>query len=113
MGKGCYSVKTEQEIRSLAEDYVAGKVFTDLDCPQEIVPRVFVGLASLSSHELAQMEACKIALVYQYLEHAGRHPVRYVGEVYPTFSSHHMLDVYDMNLFTHEVNRLRPKTQSL
>lgn len=95
--------KTEEEIKTLALDFHAGKVYTDrhLSDPnavmQVFMPIVMGGLKDVSEDDMMQ-----IGLIYEYLEKADPRSVNGM----PTFRSFQYLHKDDVSLLFEKLKKI-------
>lgn len=76
-------IKEDQDLRQLALDIAEGKVFTNQDCPQELLGACFmvVGLGGFAGW--TQEELATVGLMYEYYSRAMGGGIN----GYPVFSS--------------------------
>lgn len=97
-----YKPKTEEEIKQLALDIHAGKVYTDRHCGNiSEISMVFMPLAF--GLGLDPEDEKKIGLVYEYMDQAGPRSIN--GK--PTFSSMRFLDTNDTNRVSEKLERIK------
>ena len=80
-------MKTNKELKKLAIDIHAGRVFTDRHCKSEEAPSTFIPLFFMEPEALQKMIDKEISLIYEYMTEAG--PKTINGR--PMFSSFHTL----------------------
>ena len=82
--------KSPEELKQLAIDIRAGKVFTDRHVPDEassMMSRVFMPLMFMSEEQIADLMKEPIGLIYEYLDNAGPRSIN----GYPGFFSMRIL----------------------
>lgn len=102
-----YAPKTPAEIETLAWDFVAGKLFSNLHCEKEETPQIFMLLSFLDEGQIEAMRTAKIAFVYEYLSEAG--PVSVNGR--PSFLSARYLNEDDFDKLRTRVIALEEQKQ--
>lgn len=95
-----YTPRSDEEIRTLAEDLYRGRIFTDRHIKgdgERMARSVFMGLNFLSDKDLKMYRKWNVGLFYEYMDKAC--PVSVNG--YPTFMSFRILSEDDAKrLFT-------------
>lgn len=87
--------KTDDEIKQMALDLRAGRIFTDRDLPKEdahLLTSVFIILGLLDNEAIAEIKNNPPAMIYEYMSEAGPRSVN----GYPMFMSMKMLSKEDM-----------------
>ena len=65
-------MKTDQELRKIAMDFVEGKIFTDRQISSEdMIPTVFMPLGLMDEEQMADLISAKPRLIYEYLDSIG------------------------------------------
>ena len=105
-----YTKKTDEDLKQIAKDMWAGKIFTDrhLKNDPQMISSVFMILALLDKKQLVKMEQDNINLFYEYLDKAAPRSIN----GYPIFFSMRMLDKNDaarMIDFYNEVGKVMDK----
>lgn len=94
---------TDAEIKQLAIDMRAGKVFTNLNLhDQEDVLLVFPALILLSDEQRQEIIDRKVELIYEYVDKAG--PMSING--YPSFFSYRFLSSEETDKLFDMIKRL-------
>ena len=94
---GAIASKTDEELRALARDRVEGRIFTDRDCPPELLASCFMVAALGGLTEIVRFtkehpnSPERLGLVYEYLTEAGERGVN----GYPMFMSIQVLNAAD------------------
>lgn len=89
--------KSDSELRQIARDYVERRIFTDRNCPGDLLTSVFMvaalgGLAEQIQFLKDNPESdARLGLIYEYLEDAGPRSVN----GYPMFMSLKILNAKD------------------
>ena len=83
-----YQPKTEQELEQLAQDWVAGRIFTSLDIDLtresvDMVRAIFMPFAFLSAESMLKLKEQNVVFFYEYMDKAGSRSVN----GYPIFVS--------------------------
>ena len=90
-----YTPKTDEEIKTLADDLIAGRIFTDRHIPESEMPQglgmVFLTVALAGKETIEAWMKAKVTLFYEYLNQAGPRSVNGM----PIFMSHRVLNVDD------------------
>ena len=82
-------MRTDQELRKIAEDFRDGLIFTDRDCRDlEELRRSFLVIALMDGDQISKMKKDKVAFVFEYYDRAAPRSVN--GN--PIFSSCHTLN---------------------
>ena len=94
---------TPEEIKQLAIDFRAGKIFSDrhLQNPED-VSMVFMVLMFLDEAAIDELKANPPAMIYEYLSEAGPRSVN----GYPCFMSHKYLSKEDFEAMRDTVKKL-------
>jgi len=105
-----YTKKTDEELKQIAKDVWAGKIFTDrhLKDSPAMIPVIFMILVLLDKKQVKKMEQDNISLIYEYFDKAAPRSIN----GYPTFFSMRMLDKEDagrMIDFYNEVGKAMDK----
>lgn len=87
-----YTPKTDEEIKTLAIDLQAGKIYTDrhVKNPSEL-GMVFMAIALGALSGWTEEDIKKLGLVYEYISEAGPRGVN----GHPCFMSHRILSIED------------------
>jgi len=94
---GAILSKTDEELRVLARDRVEGRIFTDQDCPKELITSCFMVAALGGLTEIVRYtkehpnSPDRLGLVYEYMTEAGERGVN----GYPMFMSLRVLNAAD------------------
>lgn len=89
-----YTPKTDDELKLLARDINAGRVFTSNHLPehdQDMLRMIFMMIAFMEPADVDALQANKIAVFYEYLDKAGPRSIN----GYPSFFSVQTLNVDD------------------
>lgn len=97
-----YQPKTDQEIRQLALDVCAGRVFGTWSHP-EAANLSFSILSLLDASHLKAMQDEKIAHIYEYLDKAGPRSINGL----PSFFSFRSLNAEDAGRLQAEIDRAK------
>ena len=92
-----YVRKTDEEIKQLAMDYLAGKIFGNWMIPrhemQQVTGMIFMPMLLGGPEMIAQLMVNDTPFFYEYLEKAGPRSVN----GYPIFFSMQTIDLADLN----------------
>jgi hypothetical protein len=87
-----YQRRTDAELEQLAQDIIAGKVFTSMQVEHTSqIPMVFMIMSFLSADDVEWMKAHGISFMYEYMDKASPRSVN----GYPCFLSMQYLDGKD------------------
>lgn len=81
------ALKTREELKELALDFLAGQVFTSNEVSEAELPLVFLAFGFMDQEQHEELFAGKLALLYEYFSKAG--PRGFNGK--PMFISFHYL----------------------
>jgi hypothetical protein len=63
--------RTREELRQLALDWLAGKLFTDHHCRADDLPLAFMPLALMKPSQIAELQGSDLGLIFEYVDKAG------------------------------------------
>ena len=99
-------LRTDEELRKMALDYINGKVFTSFDIRpgerESITTSVFLPLVFMSEDDRQSMIEEKIVMFYEYFNKAGGRSVN----GYPTFFSCHIMNEEDQKKWAEYVGEV-------
>lgn len=87
--------KTDEELKEIAKDLWAGRIFSDrhiTDAP-EMLKCVFLSLAFASRKDVEKMKKREVSFIYEYMDRAGPRAINGM----PTFFSCRMLTKSETN----------------
>ena len=104
--------KSDEEIKKLALDMMAGRVFTSLHIregeearmlPSIFMPLVFIGGSEDGEALIEKLKSGEITLIYEYLSEAGPRAIN----GYPSFLSMRCLNRADHKALSEMLNKLQ------
>lgn len=99
-----YTPKSDAELEQLAQDVVAGRVFTDRHCPNlEDLRMVFLALALADKEQIQELRKLDIGMLYEYLDQAGPRSINGM----PCFFSFQYLNSEDFAKFAIKYKEIR------
>lgn len=91
------------QLFQLAQDFIAGKVYTDRHCPEGMLGSVFLLLGLGAFAGATQEQLAQVGMIYEYLDKAGPRSVNGC----PMFLSMRMLSAADVPRLKETCERIR------
>jgi len=107
-----YKSRTDEELKQLAKDIYAGKVFTTGHLSQDetqMIPSIFMPIGLGGSDMAEYLKKNKITLIYEYYDKAMRGSIN----GFPTFSSAQVLDILDHETMNNFYKRVKKAMNSI
>lgn len=101
--------RTQEELKQIAIDINAGRIFTNLHAPEDMWNSIFMPLVFMGVDQILEMIADMPGLMYEYLSEAGPRSIN----GYPCFFSVNMLDIEDTKIVIEYIGKLEAALEAL